>query len=67
VEYGTLSLGERKRIAPIAHDSRKKDLIEWARFNRHILADHVVLATGATGKLLEQVLGIEITKLQSGP
>jgi len=65
MEYVTL--GERKRIALIAHDSRKRDLIEWARFNRHILAEHIVLATGTTGKLLEQELGIEITKLQSGP
>jgi methylglyoxal synthase len=67
VQYITLSLGERKRIALIAHDSRKKDLIEWARFNRHILAEHVVLATGTTGRLLEQEMGIEVTKLQSGP
>jgi methylglyoxal synthase len=61
------SIGQQKRIALIAHDSRKQDLVEWARYNRHVLAQHKVLATGATGRLLEQVLDIEITKLQSGP
>jgi methylglyoxal synthase len=41
--------------------------LEWAKWNRAILADHLLYATGTTGKLLEQQLGLEITKLQSGP
>jgi methylglyoxal synthase len=67
MEDGALPIGQRKRIALIAHDSRKQDLVDWARFNRHVLTQHKILATGATGRLLEQVLDIEITKLQSGP
>jgi methylglyoxal synthase len=63
----TRTIGEKKRIALIAHDSKKQDLIEWARFNSDTLRQHKVYATGTTGKLLQQELGVEITKLQSGP
>jgi methylglyoxal synthase len=56
-----------KRIALVAHDNKKNDLIEWAKFNRDLLAHHNLFATGTTGEILEQELGVEITKLQSGP
>jgi methylglyoxal synthase len=56
-----------KNIALVAHDNKKRDLIEWAKYNRDLLAHHKVFATGTTGKILEQELGFEITKLQSGP
>ena len=56
-----------KKIALIAHDNRKSDLLEWARFNRNLLAQHEVYATGTTGRLLERELEMEIIKLQSGP
>ncbi len=67
MEYITLPIGEQKRIALIAHDHKKKDLLEWARFNRHVLAQHIVIGTGTTGKLLEQLLDVPVIKLQSGP
>jgi methylglyoxal synthase len=67
MEYKTLPIGEQKRIALIAHDNKKKDLMEWAKFNRDVLAQHIVLGTGTTGKLLEEALDIEVIKLQSGP
>jgi methylglyoxal synthase len=67
MEHETRTIGEKKKIALIAHDSKKQDLVEWARFNRDILAQHIVYATGTTGRMLERVLGVEITKLQSGP
>ncbi len=63
----TVTFGEKKRIALVAHDNKKHDLVEWARFNRDLLACHELFATGTTGKLLEQELDVEITKLQSGP
>lgn len=67
MEYKILPLGQQKRIALVAHDHKKKDLLEWAKFNRHVLSQHVVIGTGTTGKLLEQTLNIEVIKLQSGP
>lgn len=56
-----------KRIALVAHDNKKQDLVEWAKFNRDLLAHHEIFATGTTGDVLERELGFEITKLQSGP
>src|SRR5688572_8030885 len=56
-----------KRIALVAHDNKKQDLLEWARYNRFTLIPHDIYATGTTGRLLEQELGIEVHKLQSGP
>jgi methylglyoxal synthase len=56
-----------KRIALVAHDNKKRDLLEWAMFNRDLLAHHKVYATGTTGALLERELQFKIDKLQSGP
>jgi methylglyoxal synthase len=55
----------RKTIALIAHDNKKQDLLEWARFNRDTLALHRVVAAGTTGGLLEREFGIRIDKLKS--
>jgi len=57
----------RKRIALVAHDNKKRDLIEWAKFNPGSLSEHVLYATGTTGLMLEEILGLSVTKLQSGP
>lgn len=57
----------QKTIALVAHDQRKQDLLEWAEFNRDLLAQHVLCATGATGLLLEDTLGVPVQKFQSGP
>jgi methylglyoxal synthase len=58
---------EPKRIALVAHDDRKDDLLEWAEYNRDILADHILFATGTTGKLLSDRLDLPVTCFQSGP
>ena len=57
----------RKSIALIAHDNRKADLLEWARFNRDTLAEHELCATGTTGGLLAAELDLEIRRFLSGP
>ncbi len=57
----------RKRIALIAHDNRKEDLLDWARFNRGTLARHELYATGSTGALLAKELELPITRFLSGP
>jgi methylglyoxal synthase len=57
----------RKTIGLVAHDNKKRDLVEWATFNRAVLVPHDLVATGTTGTLLEDELGIGIVKLQSGP
>ncbi len=60
-------MGVRKHIALIAHDNKKTDLLEWARFNRETLLKHELYATGTTGCLLAKQLDLHITVLQSGP
>jgi methylglyoxal synthase len=58
---------QRKRIALVAHDDKKSDLLEWATFNKELLLQHELLATETTGELLEQELQANVHKLQSGP
>jgi methylglyoxal synthase len=60
-------LGPRKKVGLVAHDNKKRDLIDWVTFNKGLLAGHDLVATGTTGTQLEEALGIEISKLQSGP
>ena len=55
------------RIALVAHDNKKRDLVEWARYNLAFLARHELVATGTTGTLLERELGLPVARLQSGP
>lgn len=61
------AIGKRKRIALVAHDNKKKDLVEWAKHNAVILAKHELIATGTTGKLLEEELDRPVKKVLSGP
>ncbi|MEP0823504.1 MAG: methylglyoxal synthase [Ignavibacterium sp.] len=66
-----------KHIALVAHDNRKKDLIEWVEWNWKMLLDHKLVCTGTTGRLVEDAIakklerGSPITpsilKLKSGP
>jgi methylglyoxal synthase len=60
-------MGNRKRIALIAHDNRKSDLLEWARFNRGTLGRHELYATGTTGGLLASELDLDVHRFLSGP
>jgi methylglyoxal synthase len=60
-------LAPRKRIGLVAHDNKKQDLVEWARYNRALLAMHDLVATGTTGSLLSRELDLPVTCLQSGP
>ncbi len=58
---------KRKRIALVAHDNKKKDLIEWVEHNKTVLAKHELIATGTTGKLIEEKIDRPVKKLLSGP
>lgn len=63
-------IGARKwtarSIALVAHDNKKDDLLEWAKFNKKLLSQHNLVATGTTGTRLEEI-GLKVRKLMSGP
>ncbi|HEU4634520.1 MAG TPA: methylglyoxal synthase [Flavisolibacter sp.] len=61
------NIGASKRIALVAHDYKKADLLDWAAYNKDTLARHELIATGTTGALLEEIAGTRVTKLLSGP
>lgn len=63
----TRKTNKRKRIALVAHDNKKKDLIEWVEHNKTVLAKHELIATGTTGKLIEEKIDRPVKKLLSGP
>ena len=65
--YKKIMMDPNKKIALVAHDNKKRDLIEWAKFNRDLLAHHKVYATGTTGAVLEKELKFPIKRLESGP
>lgn len=56
-----------KRIALVAHDNKKADLMDWAKYNKEVLVKHDLIATGTTGRLLEEALESPVVKLLSGP
>jgi methylglyoxal synthase len=60
-------IGQRNKIALIAHDHKKPDLLEWVRFNKGTLLQHDLFATGTSGKVVEEELGSKITIFESGP
>src|SRR5512139_3579947 len=57
----------RKRVALVAHDNKKEDLLDWARFNLGTLSRHELFGTGTTGKLIHSRLGLDVHRLLSGP
>jgi len=63
----TLDASPPLQIGLVAHDNKKGDLVEWARYNIAFLARHNLWATGTTGTLLEHELDLPVEKLQSGP
>jgi methylglyoxal synthase len=62
-----MSTPVRRRIALVAHDHKKADLIEWATFNRGTLSEHDLVATGTTGSMLRDDVGLNVKRLHSGP
>ena len=57
----------RKRIALIAHDNMKRDILEWARYNRGTLSRHELYGTGTTGGMIAAETGLDVVRFRSGP
>jgi methylglyoxal synthase len=63
----TATMSGRKRIALVAHDHRKADLLEWALYNRDELENHELLGTGTTGAMIARELALDVERFKSGP
>ncbi|WP_099336345.1 methylglyoxal synthase [Clostridium cadaveris] len=55
------------RIALIAHDKKKDDIIELAKRYKNLLEEHELFATGTTGKLISEIVGLDVQRFLSGP
>jgi methylglyoxal synthase len=58
---------KKKRIALVAHDQRKEDLLSWVRYNAELLSKHELYATGTTGKIIAKACSLSVHRLKSGP
>ena len=67
MRYQKITMKPDKKIALVAHDNKKGDLLEWAKYNRTLLAHHILYATGTTGIALEREIDLKVNRLQSGP
>lgn len=65
--YNHKQIAALKRIALVAHDHKKDDMVEWAMHNKALLSKHTLYATGTTGRLLQDALGVNVTCFLSGP
>lgn len=63
----TRIISPQKTIALVAHDHKKDELISWVKKHKEILSQHRLIATGTTGKLIEQELNVEVIRVLSGP
>ncbi len=60
-------MSSAKRIALVAHDNKKNELIEWAVYNKAALSQHLLYGTGTTGTLVEEALGQPVSKYPKRP
>jgi len=67
MRYQEISMDRDKKIALVAHDNKKLDLLEWAKYNSVLLAHHILYATGTTGAAIEREIQLKVHRLQSGP
>ena len=56
-----------KRIALVAHDNMKREMLEWATEHKDELKKHTLIATGSTGKLIADNTGLTLERMRSGP
>lgn len=66
-DFATIKMEKRKRIALIAHDNRKKDMIKWINANRDKLNKHYLCGTGTTATLIAETTGLPVKAFKSGP
>jgi len=66
-EFITFTIRKQKNIALIAHDGKKRELIEWCAENQDILKNHFLCGTGTTARLVAEKTGLPVKGYNSGP
>jgi len=66
-KYIKLEMPVKKRIALVAHDNKKRELFEWIDWNKELLQNHKLFATGTTGRSIIEKFGLEVDCMESGP
>lgn len=67
MEHITFTIGKQKNIALIAHDGKKKDMIQWCLDNREILSRHFLCGTGTTAHMITEKTDLPVRGYNSGP
>ncbi len=65
--FVTLTIPVKKNIALIAHDSKKRELIEWCKNHKEILEKHSLCGTGTTARMITDQTGLRVKGYNSGP
>ncbi|MDF1494040.1 methylglyoxal synthase [Caproiciproducens sp. CPB-2] len=66
-EFITFTIGKQKKIALIAHDGKKQELIEWCAKNQDVLKNHFLCGTGTTARMVTDRTGLPVKGYNSGP
>ena len=66
-EFVTLTIGQQKNIALIAHDGKKQEMLDWCEWNKKILGKHFLCGTGTTAKMITDRTGLPVRGFNSGP
>jgi len=66
-DFISIKINKQKRIALVAHDNRKKDLIQWVEINKDKLKMHFLCGTGTTAKLISETVKLPVKAFKSGP
>ena len=67
MDYLTMTIGKQKNIALIAHDQKKRELIDWCQEHREVLAKHFLCGTGTTARMITDSTGLQVKGYNSGP
>ena len=67
VDFVEMTIKQQKRIALIAHDGKKDEIIKWCQANKDILSKHKLSGTGTTARMIADSVGLEIRGYNSGP
>ena len=67
MDYLTMTIGKQKNIALIAHDQKKRELIDWCNAHKEVLKHHFLCGTGTTARMITEATELPVKGYNSGP